>query len=294
MNPFAGPFLPRSSIRALLGPVWRHGRFWVRSPEYRAWLRFNRQLRHVPRFQPSEVSYRSLPIRYADAASFLSGWHEIFVCGLYEISGPGDSRLPLLVDAGANIGLAPLFWKTRFPAFRYLGFEPDPLVAQICRANLEAWGCGGTLHELALAGTAGRRRFLRDYADGGAFNHRASTAETVEVPAVKLSEFITEPVDLLKIDIEGAEDEVLPEIESRLGWVRNLFVEIHSRKSEPQSWGGLIACLQRAGFRCYTRPLRAPWRPFVETAEDALGLDDQFNVFAVRPTDASSSKVSCE
>jgi FkbM family methyltransferase len=288
MNPFPGPFLPRSSIRALLGPAWRHGRFWARSPEYRAWLRFNRQLREVPRFQPGEVRYRNRRIRYADAASFLSGWHEIFVCSLYAIKASGDSRLPLLVDAGANIGLAPLFWKTRFPAYRYVGFEPDPLIAQICRANLEAWGCSGTLHELALAGEVGRRRFSRDYADGGTFNQRGPTAGTVEVTTAKLSEFITEPVDLLKIDIEGAEEEVLPEIESRLGWVKNLFVEIHSRKSEPQRWGGLIACLQRAGFRCYMRSLRAPWLPFIETAEEAFGLDDQFNVFAVRPTEAAS------
>jgi FkbM family methyltransferase len=293
MNPLAGPFLPDSSVRALLGPIWRHGRFWARSPEYRAWLRFNRQLRHVPRFQPGEVRYRNLPIRYADAASFLSGWHEIFVCGLYEIKRARDSRLPLLVDAGANIGLAPLFWKTRFPAFRYLGFEPDPLVAQICRANLQAWGCGGTLHELALAGVAGRRGFLRDRADGGAFSHGAATADTVEVTTVKLSEFITEPVDLLKVDIEGAEGEVLPEIESRLGWVRNLFVEIHSRKDAPQHWGGLIACLQRAGFRCYIRPLRAPWRPFVEMPEEAFGLDDQFNVFAVRAGEAIPPNGPC-
>ena len=282
MNPLAGPFLPDSNVRAVLGPIWRHLRFWTRSSEYRAWLRFSRKLRDVPRCLPGAVRYRNLPICYADAASLLSGWREIFVSGLYEVKCPGDSRLPLLIDAGANIGLVPMFWSTRFSHFRYVGFEPDPFVAQICRANLKAWGCGGTLHELALAGVAGRRGFLRDRADAGALISGVPEAEPFEVTTVRLSGFITEPVDLLKIDIEGAEYEVLPEIESRLGWVRNLFVEIHSRKGVPQNWGGLITCLQRAGFRCYVRPIRAPWRPFVERPEEGYGMDDQFNVFAVR------------
>jgi FkbM family methyltransferase len=228
------------------------------------------------------VTYRNLPIRYADAASFLSGWHEIFVSGLYEITCPEDQGPPLLMDAGANIGLVPMFWSTRFPCFRYVGFEPDPLVARICRANLKAWGCGGALHELALAGSAGRRGFMRDRADAGALVSGAPEPESVEVVTARLSDFITGPVDLLKIDIEGAEYEVLPEIESRLGLVNNLFVEIHSRKGEPQRWGGLVACLQRAGFRCYFRPIRGSWRPFVDQPDDAYGMDDQFNIFAVR------------
>jgi len=59
-------------------------------------------------------------------------------------------------------------------------------------------------------------------------------------------------------------------------------VEVHSRSGVPQSWGGLIAGLQRAGFRCYVRPIRAPWRPFVEMPAESCGMDDQFNVFALR------------
>lgn len=284
MNPLAGPFLPRSSARAILGPLWKHGRFWLKSPEYRAWLRFNRQLKRVPRFVPGEVRYRGLPIRYMDGPSFLSAWHEIFVCGFYAISQETGTSRPLLVDAGANIGLAPLFWKTRFADFRYIGFEPDPLAAEICRANLQAWGCEGTVHEAALAREPGKRRFQRDRADGGAFDLAGTGAEAIEVTTVRLADFVTWPVDLLKIDIEGAEDEVLADIEPQLGQVRNLFVEVHSRKDQPQNWGVLITRLQRAGFRCFLRPLTPHGQPFLEKQSGASGFDDQFNVFAVRTT----------
>jgi FkbM family methyltransferase len=193
------------------------------------------------------------------------------------------------VDAGANIGLAPLYWKLHGPEFRYVGFEPDPLAAATCRANLQAWGCPGVVHEVALAAHAGKARFRRDRADAGALALAGAGTDTIEVTTVRLADFITEPVDLLKIDIEGAEAEVLADIEPQLGQVRNLFVEVHSRRGEPQNWGELITRLQRAGFRCYLRPLSAHGRPFLEVSSDSAGFDDQFNVFAVRLPEGAQS-----
>lgn len=288
MNLLPGPFVPRSSARAMLVPIMRHWRSWIHSPEYRAWLRFNRQLRSTPRRQPGEVRYRGQAIRYLDAPSFLSAWHEIFVAGLYDIASGTDEAGPLLIDAGANIGLAALRWKTRLPRFRYLGFEPDPEAVKICRANLAAWNCGGTVHALALAGSTGQARFLRDGADGGSLAGGSISGTTIEVPTVRLSEYLQEPVALLKIDVEGAEDEVLLEAEPRLSVVRNLFVEVHARRGQPQRWGALLDRLQRAGFRCYVRPLLPPWKPFIEASPAGAVYDEQFNVFAVRP-DAGSA-----
>ena len=289
MNPFPGPFLAKSSARAMFVPALRHWRWWFRSPEYRAWLRFNRKLGREPRRRPGTVTFRGQRIGYVDAASFLSAWHEIFVLGGYEVRPPVGGGVPLLIDAGANIGLAALFWKTRYSVFRYIGFEPDPAVAEVCRANLAAWECGGTLHEAAVAGHVGRQRFGRDYADGGALGAATTAAETIEVATVRLADFLVEPVDLLKIDVEGAEDEVLADIESQLGWVRNLFVEVHSARGEPQRWGALVDRLQRAGFRCYVRPLLPPWRPFIEPSPGGAAYDEQFNVFAVRPAAQTGS-----
>jgi FkbM family methyltransferase len=291
MNPFPDPFLPRSGLLAVAVPMWRHWKFWLRSPEFRAWLHFNRRLSRVPRRRPGMVDYRRRPIHYLDAASFLSGWHEIFVAGLYEIPLPvsGDGRPPLLIDAGANIGLAPLFWKMRCGDFRYVGFEADPAAAAVCRRNLAAWDCAGTLHEAAVAGQRGRRRFGRDRADAGALDWAGRNEEAIEVETVPLSEFLTEPVDLLKLDIEGAESEVLAEIEPCLHHVQNIFVEFHARPGAPQTWGESIVRLQRAGFRCHVRPLLPHWRPFMEASPAGPEFDEQFNLFAVREPAAARS-----
>src|SRR5690606_22598470 len=96
------------------------------------------------------VSFLGRPILYTDAASFLSAWHDIFVCRMYEIIPP-SGRSPRLIDAGANLGLAALFWRNRYGKFDYVGFEPDPKLADVACQNLRAWGCEGQLHQVAVA-----------------------------------------------------------------------------------------------------------------------------------------------
>lgn len=271
----------------MIVPIMRHWRWWAGSAEYRAWLRFNRQLQRRPRRTPGEVQFRGRTIQYVDGPSFLSAWHEIFVAGLYDFRPAAGEVEPLLIDAGANIGLAALRWHGLCPRYRYLGFEPDPAVADVCRENLAAWGCRGTVHTVALAAVDGQASFTRDGADGGALGVTAERSDVIAVPTRRLSAYLNEPVTLLKIDVEGAEDQVLADIEPRLSLVQNLFVEVHSRRDAPQHWGALVDRLQRAGFRCYVRPLLPAWRPFMEPSPGGPVFDEQFNVFAVRTNDGS-------
>ena len=53
------------------------------------------------------------------------------------------------------------------------------------------------------------------------------TYNTIKVPAVKLSSYINQPIDLLKIDIEGMEDMVLNEIEGKLKFIKDIRMEYH-------------------------------------------------------------------
>lgn len=262
-------------------PAW-HLREWARSPAYRALHRFERQLGHRPRFTPATVMFAKRQIHLCDAASFLSAWDEIFVNRIYEIPVP-DGAVPCLVDAGANIGLAALFWKWRYGRLRYLGIEPDPAVAACCRRNLEEWGIDGELIEAAVAGGEGPASFSPDGADGGRLLTDASTAgaRSISVTQKRLSLLLPERVDLLKIDIEGAEAEVLAEIEPVLGRVGALFVEWHGSARRP-GLGAAITRLESAGFNCFVQVAQGPVRPFLGTG-NAAGFDQQLNVYAVRP-----------
>src|ERR1700756_2465044 len=48
-----------------------------------------------------------------------------------------SGRLPIIIDAGANVGAASIWFSMQFPAARVLALEPDPGNASMCRANTE-------------------------------------------------------------------------------------------------------------------------------------------------------------
>jgi FkbM family methyltransferase len=271
------PYHTRGFWWALLKqPAW-HLREWCRNPAYRALHRFHRQLRGVPRYTRAQVTFAGRPIQLCDGPSFLSAWDDIFVNRSYEIPAPAGRSLRL-VDAGANVGLAAVFWKWRYGNFRYLGFEPDPAIAACCRENLRAWEIDGEVVEAAVAGREGEIGFQSDGADGG---HTVAAGASLRVPARVLSGFLREEVDLLKIDIEGAEGEVLREIESSLPHVRALFVEWHSRPGQP-GMGAAVAQLETAGFDCYLQIGAGPRQPFL-AREPVNNFVQQVHLYAVRP-----------
>ena len=178
-------------------PVW-HVREWLRNPAYRALHRFHRQLRRVPRYTRAQVKFDGRVIQLCDGPSFLSAWDEIFVNRIYETPVRSDGT-PCLVDAGANVGLAALFWKWRYGNFRYLGFEPDPAVAACCRENLRCWDVEGELVEAAVAGREGSMEFRADGADGVSLlpTVPAVVGDTLTVEVKQLSHYFPLVVDLL-------------------------------------------------------------------------------------------------
>lgn len=261
-------------------PAW-HLREWLRNPAYRALHRFARQLKSFPRYTPAVVQYRGWPIHLCDGPSFLSAWDEIFVNRIYEIPVPAG-KIPVLVDAGANIGLAALYWKLRYGDLCYLGFEPDPVVAACCRKNLQSWHMGGELIEAALGAEDRTATFLLEGGDAGrlAEGGVVASARIANVPVQRLATRLPETVDLLKIDVEGAEAEVLDDVAPLLDRIGAIFVEWHSRAGQP-GLGRTIGQLEAAGFDCYFQVGFGPMRPFGGERSPAL-YTQQLNVYAVR------------
>jgi hypothetical protein len=102
------------------------------------------------------------------------------------------------------------------------------------------------------------------------------------IPTIRLKDYLTTPVDFLKIDIEGAEWEVLEDCAGQLQQVENLFVEYHSAPGKKQYLPELLAVLERAGFRLY---IKEAWNnrpvPFVPLHYRPF-WDLQLNIYAYR------------
>ena len=91
------------------------------------------------------VGRRSFRVRYLDPAGFWQAYHEIFMRQVYFFRSDSDS--PVIVDCGANLGLATLYFRTLYPRSVVEAFEPDPVTFKILEENIAhnaATGLGST------------------------------------------------------------------------------------------------------------------------------------------------------
>lgn len=69
------------------------------------------------------------------------------------------------------------------------------------------------------------------------------------MPAVKLSAYIKQNVDLLKLDIEGMEEMVMEEIEDKLSLVKEITMEFHgSSANKTNCPERIFSILERNNF----------------------------------------------
>ena len=143
---------------------------------------------------------------------------------------------PTVIDCGANIGVSVLEFKSRWPSARVICFEPDPDAFRLLEMNIERNGVPNVqCIEAAVWDTEGRVRLFGELghgADSRGNSIQASWGDrpgssSVEVACKRLSKYLTEPVALLKLDVEGAEERVLRESFDCLHRVDALHVEVH-------------------------------------------------------------------
>jgi len=120
------------------------------------------------------------------------------------------------VDIGANIGIYSLVVASRLaPRGRVLAVEPDPVTFERLRTNLRLNGLTGVIARQAAVGAkAGFLHLHRDAANRGQNGLRPESGDGTEPVAVRpLAQLLAEAGCLapavLKIDIEGMEEEVL-------------------------------------------------------------------------------------
>ncbi|RPI02078.1 MAG: FkbM family methyltransferase, partial [Zetaproteobacteria bacterium] len=76
-------------------------------------------------------------------------FREIFIHGDYSFAAAREN--PLILDCGANIGMATLYFTWRYPRAEVHAFEPDPDTFALLKRNVEANGLTRThAHQLAV------------------------------------------------------------------------------------------------------------------------------------------------
>lgn len=166
-----------------------------------------------PRRTPGLLVVGGKILRYADMHSFYHQARQIFGDRLYDFQCAETA--PLILDCGAHIGLASLFLKERFPAARIQAFEADAALAETCRANFAAFGVPDVAVTQAAVWTHDRGvSFDATHDDAG---HVAENSAAAKVPSVRLKALLAgQHIDFLKLDVEGAEFDLIEDCGSDL------------------------------------------------------------------------------
>lgn len=163
-----------------------------------------------------------------------------------EVSG---GRVGLIWDLGANIGLTIAHAAVRFPSARIVGVELDEGNASLCRSNTSPWrdrcevirsGVWTTDGEISYASLGPReQQGMHVEPEGG---DSVAPALSLNTLAARLAP--GDRVDFVKMDIEGAEREVLNANTEWAERVRSIKVEVH----EPYTVEACAGDLARLGF----------------------------------------------
>lgn len=246
-----------------------------------------KELKRIKKIKRFEIGYTTIfgldtKIKFVDSASFQFIYNEIFNNNIYNFIS--KSKNPFIIDAGANIGLSVIYFKKLYPNSEIIAFEPDENVFTTLEYNINSLQINNvTLVKKALWNEVTELRFYSEGADGGRLANEGENNQIIKINTTLLSDYINNRiVDLLKIDIEGAELFVLQEARRYLKNVNNIFVEYHSFKNKPQKLAELLCILEEEGFRLIIHHIGTfSSQPFIKINE-YNDMDLQLNIFGVR------------
>jgi FkbM family methyltransferase len=180
-------------------------------------------------------------------------------------------------DLGSNCGASVfVFSKAVGPSGKVVAFEPDPLNREMLKRNVVELALRNvSVRENAVAGRSARLRFNSEGSLGAALSHvvsRAGLAEMIDVDALTLADACAAAgcaPDFIKMDVEGAEQEV---IEGAREWLRShrprWVIDTHHRINGKFTDAAVEASLRASGYKAWTE-LVGGFRTTFAVPEDA-------------------------
>lgn len=245
------------------------------------WLQ-EKILKHQEDVTVKQHQFKNFNVSYKRPYELLHTYRELFVNELYRFRT--NTITPVIIDCGANIGLSVLYFKQLYPLAHIEAFEPDTQNFELLKRNCE----NNALQDVALYQAAvwtsnGSIAFSADDSEASHISE-ATSAKAVNVQSIRLKESLQKyaQVDMLKMDIEGAEWDVVQDIASELNHVSHFFLEYHGKANETYKLSGIMDILKSVGFGVYIKNAADNLKyPFVEKTTATL-YDVQLNIFCYR------------
>ena len=248
-----------------------------------SWLQ-EKIIKHRSSTGPKKIKIANKIVNYSRDEEIIHCLKEIFFEKSYLFKT--NNQQPLIYDCGAHIGMSILFYKLHFPDSIIKAFEPDETNFQLLNKNITEWNFNNI--ELFPNPVWNKDEEIR-FEELGAMGGKITSDEKLSplgksIKAIRLSNLITSEIDFLKIDIEGAEYEVIVDCQSKLHLVRNLFIEYHSTFEEKYKLIEILKNLEQSGFDFYIKEANNIYPvPFSKEKINSQ-FDIQLNIFAFRKT----------
>jgi len=172
-----------------------------------------------------------------------------------------DKAVPNIIDGGANIGISVLYFKHLYPNAHIVAIEPNPAALSYLEKNIVENNLKGIrIVPAALAAHEGVGNLYIRPSLLNASLIAAPEADSLQVTTQKLSTYLKgNRVDLVKLDIEGAEEEVIGEIaeQGEIHNARQYIIEYHPAADLPEGMANLKNLFMGIG---YTMPENHPNR----------------------------------
>jgi len=165
----------------------------------------------------------------------------------YGLNGPMD-KVERIIDLGANCGFASAYFSTAYPSAQIVAVEPDPAnLVQL--AKTVTWNKLPVTMVSAAVSSGGRPVFFDAKSDQSTQSRIGDGPTNLAVGSLSLTDIFDlagwDSIDLLKVDIEGAEKELFNDRSgASLEKVRRILFELHGWVDRDN----VISALESRGF----------------------------------------------
>ena len=182
---------------------------------------FNKELVKIPGYSPIHLRQNT-----SDSDVF----NQVILSREYRIDEVSNPQF--IIDAGANIGLTSLFYHKEYPSARIFAVEMEAgnydllkkntaQISNISAVNKALWSDSTPIYMT--------RSTSKDSHSVGLQSEFSELVQTITILEI-IDKFKLTSIDILKMDIEGAEKEIFSKgVDSWLPMVKYLIVELHDR-----------------------------------------------------------------
>jgi FkbM family methyltransferase len=167
-------------------------------------------------------------------------FNAIFIGNEYKFTVKESPKI--IIDAGANIGLSTVYFANKYPEAKIIAIEPEENnykfltkntenYANVVRIKAALWD---KIEEIDLVNT-GLGNWGYMVSTNNNYNQLKTRikenlhlTKTITIGKI-ISDYGIEEIDILKMDIEGAEKEVFSNASEWIGKVKSILVELHER-----------------------------------------------------------------